>query len=151
MAVKLTRQEYCELHGPTVGDKLHLGDTGLIAEIEKDYCAGTYGDEMTWGSGKTDRDGMGQQAGLPVEGTDVLDVVVTCATIIDPMLGIIKADIGIKDGRIVGIGKSGNPDTMDITPGLVVGVGTEEVCAEGLIVTPGGIDVHIHFESPGQA
>lgn len=151
MAVKLTHKEYCELHGPTAGDKIHLGDTGLIAEIEKDYCAGTYGDEMTWGSGKTDRDGMGQKAGDPVTGTDVLDVVVTCATIIDPMLGIIKADIGIKDGIIVGIGKSGNPDTMDITPGLVVGVGTEEVCAEGYIVTPGGIDVHVHFESPGQA
>lgn len=151
MAVKLTHQEYCELHGPTVGDRIHLGDTGLIAEIEKDYCAGHFGDEMTWGSGKTDRDGMGQKAGDPVEGTDVLDVVVTCATIMDPVIGIVKGDIGIKDGKIVGIGKSGNPDTMDITPGLVVGVGTEEVCAEGLIVTPGGIDVHIHFESPGQA
>lgn len=152
MAVKLTHKEYYELHGPTVGDKIHLGDTGLYAEIEKDYCEGNYGDEMTWGSGKTDRDGMGQMAGKTSKDPEnVLDVVVTCATIIDPTIGIVKGDIGIKDGVIVGIGKSGNPDTMDITPGLVVGVSTEEVCAEGLIVTPGGIDVHVHFESPGQA
>lgn len=150
MSLKLTHEEYASLHGPTKGDRIHLGDTGLIAEIEKDYCEGHYGDEMTWGSGKTDRDGMGQKAGTPVENTDVLDVCVTCATIIDPMIGIVKGDIGIKDGRIVGIGKAGNPDTMDITPGLVIGVGTEEVCGEGLIITPGGIDVHIHFESPGQ-
>jgi len=151
MAVKLTHEEYFELYGPTVGDRIHLGDTGLIAEIEKDYCADHYGDEMVWGSGKTDRDGMGQMAGLPSEGTDVLDVVITNATLIDPTIGIVKCDIGIRDGVVVGIGKAGNPDTMDITPGLVVGVATEEICAEGLIVTPGGIDVHIHFESPGQA
>ena len=151
MSVKITREEYCELYGPTTGDRIHLADTGLIAEIEKDYCADHYGDEMTWGSGKTDRDGMGQMAGKRSDDSDVLDVVVCNATIIDPTIGIIKGDIGIKDGVIVGIGKAGNPDTMDITPGLVIGVATEQVCAEGLIVTPGGIDVHVHFESPGQA
>lgn len=150
MSLILDRQQYCELHGPTTGDRIHLGDTGLIAEITKDYCAGHYGDEMTWGSGKTDRDGMGQQSGITAaEGA--LDVVVTCVTVIDPVLGIFKGDIGIKDGIITGIGKSGNPDTMDITPGMIVGAATEEVCGEGLICTPGGIDVHIHFESPGQA
>lgn len=150
MAVTLSRQEYCDLYGPTVGDKIHLADTGLIAEIEKDYAAETYGNEILFGGGKTDRDGMGNIAGKTVaEG--VLDVCVTNAVIIDPTIGIVKGDIGIKDGNIVGIGKSGNPDTMDITPGLIVGAATEVVSAEGLIITPGGIDVHIHFESPAQA
>lgn len=150
MAVRLSRQEYCDMYGPTVGDRIHLADTGLIAEIEKDYAAECYGDEMLFGGGKTDRDGMGNMAGKTTD-EGVLDVCVSNAVIIDPMIGIIKGDIGIKDGVIVGIGKAGNPDTMDITPGLVVGCATEVVSAEGLVITPGGIDVHVHFESPAQA
>lgn len=150
MAITLSRREYCDMYGPTVGDKIHLADTGLIAEIEKDYAASCYGDEMLFGGGKTDRDGMGNMAGKTTD-EGVLDVCVTNAVIIDPMLGIIKGDIGIKDGVVVGIGKAGNPDTMDITPGLVIGCATEVVSAEGLIITPGGIDVHVHFESPDQA
>ena len=150
MAVKLSRQEYCDMFGPTVGDKIHLADTGLIAEIEKDYAADCYGDEILFGGGKTDRDGMGNMAGKTTE-DGVLDVCVTNAVIIDSMLGIVKGDIGIKDGVIVGVGKAGNPDTMNITPGLIIGCATEVVSAEGLVITPGGIDVHVHFESPAQA
>ena len=150
MAVKLSRQEYCDMFGPTVGDKIHLADTGLIAEIEKDYAADCYGDEVLFGGGKTDRDGMGNMSGKTTE-DGVLDVCVTNAIIIDPMVGVVKGDIGIKDGVIVGIGKAGNPDTMNITPGLIIGCATEVVSAEGLMVTPGGIDVHVHFESPAQA
>ncbi|MEE0773084.1 MAG: urease subunit alpha [Anaerovoracaceae bacterium] len=150
MAVKLSRQEYCDMFGPTVGDKIHLADTGLIAEIEKDYAADCYGDEILFGGGKTDRDGMGNMAGKTTE-DGVLDVCVTNAVIIDPMIGIVKGDIGIKDGVVVGVGKAGNPDTMNITPGLIIGCATEVVSAEGLVITPGGIDVHVHFESPAQA
>ena len=150
MAVTLSRREYCDMYGPTVGDRIHLADTGLIAEIEKDYAASCYGDEILFGGGKTDRDGMGNMAGKTTD-EGVLDVCVSNAVIIDPMIGIVKGDIGIKDGVIVGIGKAGNPDTMDITPGLIVGCATEVVSAEGLIITPGGIDVHVHFESPAQA
>lgn len=150
MAVTLSRQEYCDLYGPTTGDRIYLADTGLIAEIEKDYSSDTYGNEILFGGGKTDRDGMGNISGkTTMDG--VLDVCVTNAVIIDPTIGIIKGDIGIKDGNVVGIGKSGNPDMMAITPGLIVGAATEVVSAEGLIITPGGIDVHVHFESPAQA
>lgn len=149
MAVKLTRQEYCDMYGPTTGDRIHLADTGLIAEIEMDYAAACYGNEIMFGGGKTQRDGMGMMSGATTE-DGVLDTVFTNAVIIDPMLGVIKGDIGVKDGIIVGIGKSGNPDTMDITPGLIVGTATEVITCEGLILTPGGIDVHVHFESPAQ-
>lgn len=150
MAVKISRREYCDMYGPTVGDKIHLADTGLIAEIEKDYAASCYGDEILFGGGKTHRDGMGNISGATTE-DGVLDTVFANAIIIDPMIGIVKGDIGIRDGRIVGIGKCGNPDTMDITPGLIVGASTEVISAEGMILTPGGIDVHVHFESPNQA
>lgn len=150
MAVTLTRNEYADLYGPTLGDKIHLADTGLIMEIEKDFGAETYGDETLSGGGKSVRDGMGQISGKTSE-QGVLDVCISNAMIIDPILGVIKGDIGIKDGNIVGIGKSGNPDTMDITEGLIVGASTEVVSVEGLIATPGGIDVHVHFESPNQA
>lgn len=150
MSMKLSRQEYCDLYGPTAGDKIHLADTGLIIEIEKDYAAEYYGDETLSGGGKSVRDGMAQIAGKTSE-DGVLDVCISNAVIIDPIEGIIKGDIGIKDGNIVGIGKAGNPDTMDITPGLVVGASTEVVSVEGSIVTAGGLDVHVHFESPAQA
>lgn len=149
MSMKLNRQEYCDMFGPTAGDKIHLADTDLIIEIEKDYAADCYGEETLSGGGKSFRDGMGQIAGMTAaEG--VLDVCISNVVIIDPVLGIIKGDIGIKDGLIVGVGKSGNPDTMDITPGMVIGASTEVVSAEGLIVTAGGLDVHVHFESPAQ-
>ncbi len=150
MAMKLTRNEYANIYGPTVGDKIHLADTGLLLEIEKDYCEAHYGDETVSGGGKPVRDGMAQVAGLTNEGDGVLDVCITNAVIIDPVIGVVKGDIGIKEGKIVGIGRSGNPDTMDITPGLIVGAGTEVVSLEGQIVSAGGIDVHIHFESPDQ-
>jgi len=149
MSMELSRQEYCDLCGPTTGDKVHLADTDLIIEIGFDHAAATYGDETISGGGKSFRDGMAQMAGKP-SSEGVLDACITNVIIIDPMLGIVKGDIGIKDGIIVGVGKSGNPDTMDITPGLIVGAGTEVISAEGLIATPGGIDGHIHFESPDQ-
>ena len=149
MSMKLTRQEYCDLCGPTTGDKIHLADTDLIIEIEHDYSAAVYGDETISGGGKNFRDGMAQMAGKPPS-EGVLDACITNVIIIDPMLGIVKGDIGIKDGNIVGVGKSGNPDTMDITQGLIVGTSTEVISCAGLIATPGGIDVHVHFESPDQ-
>ena len=147
MARKMTRKEYVDLYGPTVGDKLHLGDTGLVVEIEKDFNAGSYGNESVFGGGKTLRDGMGSAPGTDsVQGC--LDFVITNITIMDPCYGIVKGDIGIKNGKIVGIGKAGNPDTMNITPGLIVGANTNIVSADpGMIATPGGIDVHVHFDS----
>lgn len=147
MARIMTRKEYVELYGPTVGDKLHLGDTGLIAEIEKDYNADSYGDEAVFGGGKTLRDGMGQAPGITSK-DGALDFVITNITVIDPFYGIVKGDIGIKDGRIVGIGKAGNPDTMGVTPGLIVSPNTNIISADpGMIATAGGIDVHVHFDS----
>lgn len=147
MARKMTRKEYVDLYGPTVGDKLHLGDTGLVVEIEKDFNADSYGNESVFGGGKTLRDGMGSAPGTDsVQGC--LDFVITNITIMDPFYGIVKGDIGIKNGKIVGIGKAGNPDTMNITPGLIVGANTNIVSADpGMIATPGGIDVHVHFDS----
>lgn len=147
MARKMTRKEYVDLYGPTVGDKLHLGDTGLVIEIEKDYNSDSYGNEAVFGGGKTLRDGMGQAPGVDsIQGA--LDFVITNITIIDPFYGIVKGDIGIKDGKIVGIGKAGNPDTMEITPGLIVSPNTNIISADpGMIATAGGIDVHVHFDS----
>ncbi|MEG1930692.1 MAG: urease subunit alpha, partial [Anaerovorax sp.] len=151
MSMKLSREEYGDIFGPTVGDKIHLADTDLIIEIEKDYTAPYYGDETLSGGGKSVRDGMAQVAGLTAA-DGVLDVCISNSIIIDPILGIIKGDIGIKDGKIVGVGRAGNPDTMDITPGLIVGASTEVVSLDGgLIVTAGGLDLHVHFESPAQA
>lgn len=149
MSFQMTRKEYADIFGPTKGDKIHLADTGLIVEIEKDYNQGNFGDEVLSGGGKSMRDGMGQMAGTTNE-DGVLDVVFTNAIIIDPILGVVKGDIGVKDGKIFGIGKSGNPDTMDISEGMIVGAGTEVVSLEGSIVTAGGLDIHIHFESPDQ-
>lgn len=146
MARKMTRKEYVDLYGPTTGDRLHLGDTGLLAEIEKDYNADCYGNEAVFGGGKTLRDGMGQAPGVS-DKDGSLDFVITNVTILDPFYGIVKGDIGIKDGKIVGIGKAGNPDTMDITPGLIVSPNTDIFSADpGMIATAGGIDVHVHFD-----
>src|SRR3954463_16721891 len=144
---KMKRSHYADMFGPTTGDKVRLGDTSLILEVEKDFTV--YGDECKFGGGKVIREGMGQAAG--VGDKDALDCVITNALIVD-VTGIYKADIGIKNGLISAIGKAGNPDTMaGVTPGMVVGVTTEAIAGEGLIVTAGGIDSHIHFISPQQA
>lgn len=147
MSMKLSRPEYAAQYGPTKGDKIHLADTGLVAEIEHDFT--TYGDELVFGGGKTIRDGMGQASKWKSR-DGALDLVVTNAVIIDPILGVVKGDIGIKDGKIVGVGKAGNPDTMNITPGLIVAPATDILSVEGMIVTPGFIDIHPHFDSVQQ-
>jgi urease subunit alpha len=147
MSRRIDRRHYADLYGPTTGDRVRLGDTSLFAEVERDLTS--YGDECKFGGGKVLRDGQGQQAGA--SDAEALDCVITNALILD-YTGIYKADIGIKHGRIRAIGKAGNPDTMDgVTPGLVVGVTTEAIAGEGLILTAGGIDSHIHFISPQQA
>jgi len=141
------RRAYAEMFGPTTGDRVRLADTGLVVEVEKDFTllAGGYGEEVKFGGGKTIRDGMGQGQRLS---KDVADTVITNALIIDHW-GIVKADIGLKAGRIAGIGKAGNPD---VQPGvdIVIGPGTEIIAGEGSIVTAGGIDTHIHFICPQQ-
>lgn len=142
----IPREKYAALFGPTTGDKVRLADTELFIEIEKDFTV--YGDENKFGGGKTVRDGMGQSASSRAE--DVLDMCLLSATIIDHW-GIVKADIGIKNGKIVGIGNAGNPDTQDgITSGMIIGAATEVINCAGKIVTPGGIDAHIHFIAPQQ-
>lgn len=144
----MTRQEYASLYGPTVGDKIRLGNTDLFVEIEQDLRV--YGDESVCGGGKTLRDGMGLDNRITSSG-GALDLAITNATIIDAVLGIIKADVGLKDGKIVGIGKCGNPNTMEgVTPGLVVGAATDVISAEHLILTAAGIDSHIHAICPQQ-
>lgn len=143
---RMTRKQYAEMYGPTTGDRIRLADTSLIAEIEKDYTV--YGEEAKFGGGKSLRDGMGQSCTVSDENCP--DTVITSAVVIDST-GIYKADIGIKNGIICGIGKAGNPDIMDgVTPSLVFGAGTEAIAGEGLILTAGGIDTHIHFISPTQ-
>ena len=149
MSLKIPRRTYAELYGPTTGDRIRLADTDLIIEIEKDFTH--YGDEITFGGGKVIRDGMGQSASATREREHgALDLVITNAVILDHW-GIVKADIGIKNGRIVKVGKAGNPDTMEgVDPDLVVGASTEVIAGENLIVTAGGVDSHIHFISPQQ-
>ncbi|HEX4386533.1 MAG TPA: urease subunit alpha [Myxococcales bacterium] len=145
--MKIDRRHYADLYGPTTGDKVRLGDTSLYAEVERDLTH--YGDECKFGGGKVLRDGQGQKAGAYDK--DALDCVITNALILD-YTGIYKADVGIKHGRIAGIGKAGNPDVMaGVTPGMIVGVTTEAIAGEGMILTAGGIDSHIHFISPQQA
>ncbi|MGC2330413.1 MAG: urease subunit alpha [Candidatus Acidiferrales bacterium] len=149
MSLKIPRRTYADLFGPTKGDRIRLADTELIIEVEKDFTH--YGDEITFGGGKVIRDGMGQSSGAKREGPHgALDLAITNAVILDHW-GIVKGDIGVKDGRIVKVGKAGNPDTMDgVDPELVVGAATEVIAGENLIVTAGGIDSHIHFISPQQ-
>ncbi|MEK5332792.1 urease subunit alpha [Lysinibacillus sp. FSL W8-0992] len=145
--MKVTHEAYAKMFGPTVGDKVRLADTDLWIEIEKDYT--TYGDEGVFGGGKSLRVSMGQN-GKNTRNEGVLDTVITNVIIIDYM-GIVKADIGIKDGRIIGIGKAGNPNSMDgVDQDMIIGVGTEVYAGEGLIATAGAIDTHIHFISPDQ-
>src|SRR5438105_1842640 len=147
MPARISRAAYADIYGPTTGDKVRLGDTSLILEVEKDFAV--YGDECKFGGGKTIREGMGQAAG--VAQADALDCVITNALVID-YTGIFKADIGIKNGLIAGIGKAGNPDVMaGMTSGMIVGVTTEVIAGEGLILTAGGLDTHIHFICPQQA
>ncbi len=144
--MKIPRSHYCDLYGPTTGDRVRLADTDLWLQIEKDYAH--YGDECVFGGGKVLRDGMGQATGLGER--DCLDLVITNAVIID-WWGIVKADVGVKAGMIVGIGKAGNPDVMaGVTPGMVVGVTTEVIAGEGCLLTAGGVDTHIHFICPQQ-
>src|SRR5246500_2622411 len=141
--MKIARQAYAEMFGPTVGDRIRLADTELIIVIEKDFTI--YGEEVKFGGGKVIRDGMGQSQRTI---KDAVDTVITNAVILDHW-GIVKADIGIKDGRIAGIGKAGNPD---IQPGvnIIIGPGTEAIAGEGMIVTAGGLDTHVHFICPQQ-
>jgi urease subunit alpha len=146
---KISRQDYNNLFGPTVGDKIRLGDTELYIEIEKDLR--TMGDEVVYGGGKTLRDGMGTANSITGKGGS-LDLVITNVTILDPTLGVVKADVGIKDGKIAGIGKAGNPNIMTgVTPTLCTGPSTDAISGEHLILTAGGIDGHVHFIAPQQA
>ncbi|NEN85563.1 urease subunit alpha [Paenibacillus elgii] len=145
MSFSMSRRQYADMYGPTTGDAVRLADTELFIEIEKDYTQ--YGEEAKFGGGKSVRDGMGQHP-LAVRAEGVMDVVITNAIIVD-YTGIYKADIGIRDGKIAGIGKSGNPLVMDGVD-LIIGAGTEIIAGEGKIVTAGGIDTHIHFINPAQ-
>ncbi|HET6718377.1 MAG TPA: urease subunit alpha, partial [Rhodocyclaceae bacterium] len=143
MSNKISRRAYAEMFGPTKGDRIRLADTELIAEVERDFTI--YGEEVKFGGGKVIRDGMGQSQRVAAE---VMDTVITNALVFDHW-GIVKADIGLKNGRIAGLGKAGNPD---VQPGvtLAIGPGTEIIAGEGMIVTAGGIDSHIHFICPQQ-
>jgi urease subunit alpha len=145
--MKISRRTYADHYGPTTGDRLRLGDTNLVVRVERDFT--TYGDEAKFGGGKVIRDGMGQSPSATRAG-GAPDLVITNALVVDSS-GIYKADLGVRDGRISAIGKSGNPDVMDgVTPGLQIGASTEILAGEGHILTAGGIDSHIHFISPNQ-
>jgi urease subunit alpha len=144
--LRISRKKYVDLFGPTKGDRIRLADTDLIVEIERDLL--TYGDELVFGGGKSVRDGMGQASG--VNSKRSLDSVITNAIVMDPVIGIVKADIGIKDGMISGVGKAGNPDVMDDVQ-MIVSSNTEVIAGEHTICTPGIVDSHIHFISPQQA
>jgi len=146
MTLIIPRKQYVDLYGPTKGDKIRLADTDLIIEIEKDFQ--NYGNEIVFGGGKSARDGMGQASGITSR--NALDLVITNAIIMDPVLGIIKADIGIKNGSIAGIGKAGNPNVMDGVD-MIISANTEVISGEHTICTPGIIDTHIHFIAPQQA
>jgi len=146
MTRKLSRSAYAEIYGPTTGDRVRLADTELVVQVEKDFTV--YGDECKFGGGKVLRDGMGQATGIPEN--EALDTVITNALVIDAG-GIYKADVGIKGGLIAGIGKAGNPHVMaGVSPGMIVGATTEAISGEGLILTAGGIDSHVHFICPQQ-
>src|SRR5256885_7594994 len=144
MPMKISRAAYADMFGPTTGDKVRLADTDLVVEVEKDLTV--YGEEVKFGGGKVIRDGMGQSQMSRADGA--VDTVITNALIIDHT-GIVKADVGLRDGRIAAIGKAGNPDAQ---PGvdIVIGPGTEIISCEGSIVTAGAIDSHIHFICPQQ-
>ena len=147
MSFKMTQSQYTSLYGPTVGDAVRLGDTNLFATVEKDYA--NYGEEATFGGGKSIRDGMAQNPNVTRDDRKVADLVLTNALIID-YDKIVKADIGVKNGYIFAIGKAGNPDIMDNVD-IIIGSTTDIISAEGKIVTAGGIDTHVHFINPEQA
>ncbi|NBW46286.1 MAG: urease subunit alpha, partial [Betaproteobacteria bacterium] len=144
MATRISRRAYAEMFGPTTGDRMRLADTNLLIEVEHDHTV--YGEEVKFGGGKVIRDGMGQGQGMAAE---VADTVITNALIVDAVLGIVKADVGLKSGRIWRIGKAGNPD---IQPSVTIPIGaaTEIIAGEGMILTAGGVDTHIHFICPQQ-
>jgi urease subunit alpha len=145
VSLRIPRRQYADLYGPTTGDRVRLADTDLLIRVERDLTVP--GEEAKFGGGKVIRDGMGQSA-RATRAESTLDTVVTNAVIVDHW-GIVKADIGIRDGRIVGVGKAGNPDLMaGVTPGMTVGAATEVIAGEGRIITPGGLDSHIHFICP---
>src|SRR5467141_1887390 len=145
MTLRIPRRQYADLYGPTTGDRVRLADTELFIRIERDLT--TAGEEAKFGGGKVIRDGMGQSV-RATRASGALDLVITNAVIVDHW-GIVKADIGIRDGRIVAVGKAGNPDLMaGVSPGMVVGAGTEVIAGEGKIITAGGLDTHIHFICP---
>ena len=148
MVLKLTRRQYTDLYGPTTGDKVRVGDSDLLIEVEKDLI--TPGDECVFGGGKTLRDGLAQTSGI-TNANGALDYLITNAIVLDPVVGIAKADIGIKDGKIAGIGKSGNPYTMDkVNRNMIFSACTEATAGEHTICTPGHFDTHIHMISPQQ-
>ncbi|MBH9580762.1 urease subunit alpha [Staphylococcus felis] len=147
MSFKMTESQYTSLYGPTTGDSIRLGDTDLFAKVEKDYAS--FGDEVTFGGGKVIRDGMGQNPNMTRDSKRVADLVITNAVVID-YDKVIKGDIGIKGGYIMGIGRAGNPDIMDDVD-IVIGSATDVIAGEGKIVTAGGIDTHVHFINPEQA
>src|SRR5687767_10894314 len=143
--MRVDRARYARLYGPTAGDRIRLADTDLLIEVERDLAAGN-GDEAVFGGGKVIRESMGQSRATRADGAP--DLVITGAVILDHW-GVIKADIGVRDGRICGIGKAGNPDTMDgIDPALVIGPSTEILSGNGKILTAGAIDCHVHFICP---
>jgi urease subunit alpha len=148
MVLKLTRKHYTDLYGPTIGDTIRVGDTDLLLEVEKDLI--TPGDECVFGGGKTLRDGMAQTPGI-TNANGALDLLITNAIVLDPVIGIVKADIGIKDGKIAGIGKAGNPYTMDkVNPNMIFSACTEATAGEHTICTAGHFDTHVHMISPQQ-
>jgi len=145
--VRISRHRYARLYGPTAGDRFTLADTELVCEVERDL--GVPGEEAVFGGGKTIRDGMAQSQRTSAQGTP--DLVITNVVVIDPILGVVKCDLGVKDGRIAALGKAGNPDTQDgVHPDLVIGPGTEIISGEHLIATPGGVDSHVHMICPQQ-
>lgn len=149
MSFKVDRLKYANIYGPTVGDKVRLGDTELFIQIEKDFNSDNYGEESSFGGGKTVRDGMSQSS-TKTRDQGVLDFVILNVIVIDHW-GIVKGDVGIKDGKIVGVGKAGNPDTMDgVTENMIIGASTEVHSGAGHILTAGGVDTHIHYISPQQ-
>ena len=144
----VSRQTYASLYGPTAGDRFRLADTSLIAQVERSLVLP--GEEAVYGGGKALRDGMGQIPGRR-NADGVLDLVITSVIVMDPLLGILKADIGVRNGRIAGIGQAGNPFVQDgVDPNLVVGAGTEVISGEGLVATAGAVDTHVHFLTPDQ-
>jgi urease subunit alpha len=144
----VSRPQYASLYGPTVGDRFRLADTALVAQVEESLLLP--GEEAVYGGGKSLRDGMGQVPGLR-NADGVLDLVITSVVVMDALLGIVKADIGIRDGRIVGIGQAGNPYVQDgVNPNMIVGAGTEVIAGEGLVATAGAVDTHVHFLTPAQ-